>query len=354
MKTGFIDWTGSGLALYIFEKNGSVYTLTEKEYITLDGEPDPSNLAPFVKAGIQNIHLSVPLDLLTLREQDFPFDDRDKISDTIAFELEGILLGSTDDYSIDHVLIESDSSGGSKVLAVCLEKKKLQGIIDMFSSAGLDPKVITSLDICISGGRTEDLFEETISDRDARAAAAAKLIPSPPINLRQDETAYTGDIERFRIKMRFTAFLVIVLLTILGLTTSIILITEKNKHKILTAKTERAYRNIFPEDKRIIDLERQLTGNMKRLEKKKAALMGVPVLDILRIVAELKNSGITLNEFTANSNNIIIKGTAGSFEDVDSLKNELSTVFQGVKVMDSGASVSSEINFTIMMQEKDA
>jgi hypothetical protein len=114
MKTGFIDWTGSGLALYIFEKKGSGYTLTGKESIPLDAELNTSDLAPLVIAGIQNIHLSVPLDLLTLREQDFPFDDSDKISDTIAFELEGILLGSTDDYSIDHVVIESGSIG-SKV-----------------------------------------------------------------------------------------------------------------------------------------------------------------------------------------------------------------------------------------------
>ena len=353
MKTGFIDWTGSGLALYIFEKNGSGYTLTEKESIHLDGEPDPSKLGPLVKAGIQNIHLSVPMDLLTLREQDFPFDDSNKISDTIAFELEGILLGSTDDYSIDNIIIESDSTG-SKVLAVCLEKKKLQEIIEVFSAAGLDPKVITSLDICISGGRPDALFEETISDRNVRAAAAAQLIPEPPINLRQDEMAYTGDIKKLRKKIRFTAFLVMVLLTILGLTTSISLMAEKNKHKVLTAETERVYRRIFPEDKKIIDLERQLTGNIKRLEQKKAALMGLPILDILRRVAERKSSGITLNEFNADGNNIIIKGTAGSFEDVDSLKNELSTVFQGVKVMDSGAGVGSEINFTIMMQEKDA
>ena len=84
MKTGFIDWTRSGLALYIFEKSGSGFALTEKESIPLDGEPGPSTLAPLVKAGMQEIHLSLPTDLLTLREQSFPFNDRDKIKDTIA------------------------------------------------------------------------------------------------------------------------------------------------------------------------------------------------------------------------------------------------------------------------------
>ena len=353
MKTGFVDWTGSDLALYIFEKIRSGYKLTGKESIPLDGEPDSSILAPLVKAGIQDIHLSLPLDLLTLREQSFPFGDSDKIRDTIDFELEGVLLGSTDDYSIDHIIIESDSNS-CKVLAVCLEKKKLKNIIEIFSSAGLDPKVITSLDICIRGGRTEDLFEETISDPEARAEAAALELSAPSINLRQEEMAYTGDIERFKKSLRFPAVFVLILVLILGLNTSINLMVEKDKHTLLTAGTERVYRSIFPKEKKIFDIERQLTGNIKILKKKKAILMGVPVLDLLRKIAERNSSGVTLNEFNADGNNVIIKGTARSFEDVDLLKNDLLTIFQEVKVMDSGTGADNLINFTIIMQEKDA
>ena len=353
MKTGFIDWTGSDLTLYIFEKIGSRYKLTGKESIPLDGEPDPSNLAPLVKTGIQDIHLSLPLDLLTLREESFPFRDSDKIRDTIDFELEGVLLGSTDDYSIDHIVIESGSKG-SKVLAVCLEKKILKNIIGIFSSAGLDPKVVTSLDICINGGKTEDLFEETISDPEIRAKAAALELSAHSINLRQEEMAYTGDIERFKRALRFPAVFVLLLVLTLGLNTSINLMVEKDEHAFLTSEISRAYRSIFPKEKKIFDIKRQLAGNIKILKKKKAILMGVPVLDLLRKIAERNSSGVTLNEFTADEKNIIIKGTAESFENVDSLKNKLLTVFQGVKVMDSGTGAGNEINFTIIMQGKDA
>ena len=82
--------------------------------------------------------------------------------------------------------------------------------------------------------------------------------------------------------------------------------------------------------------------------------MGLPVLDILHTVAQQKESGIILNEFSADSNNIIIKGNAGSFEDVDSLKNKLLPVFKGVKVIDSDTGLDKKIEFTIIMQEKDA
>ncbi len=49
MRTGFIDWTRSGLALYIFEKKGCGYTLMENEFIPLNGEPDASNLTLLFK-----------------------------------------------------------------------------------------------------------------------------------------------------------------------------------------------------------------------------------------------------------------------------------------------------------------
>ncbi|GBE40445.1 MAG TPA: hypothetical protein ENH18_03785 [Nitrospirae bacterium] len=353
MSTGFIDWTETGLTLFVFEKNGAKYALIDTLSVSLDGEPGPSTLAPFKKVGMRNVYLSLPLDLLTLREQTFPFDDPDKIRNTIAFELEGILIGSTEEYSIDHIVIESINSS-SNVLAVCLEKKKLKDIIEIFSSAGLDPKVVTSLDVCISEGKTDGLFEEKISDPETRTEAAAKELRKPSINLRQEEMLYTGDIKRFRKKLRFTAFLVLILVTILGLNISITLMAEREKQKTLSTETERAYRTIFPEDRKIVDIERQLIGNIKKLEQKKAALIGIPVLDLLRTIAERNKNSITLNEFNTDGKNIIIKGTADSFEDVDSFKDNLSQTFNGTKVMDSNAGADKKIGFTIIMQEKRA
>jgi type II secretory pathway component PulL len=351
MKIGFIDWTEKKLALYVFEKNGGQYKLTDSTSVPLEGEPDPSTLNSLVKSDIQDIYLSLPLDLLTLREQTFPFQDSDKIRDTIAFELEGILLGSTSDYSIDHVITGSTNSS-SNVLAVCLEKNKLKEVIDIFSSAGLDPKVITALDICIGRGNTEELFEKTISDTGARIEAAGKEIMETSINLRQKEMAFTGDIEKLKKNLRSTLLLLLVLVIIFGLNSAISLMKEKKEHRILKTGTESFYISIFPEDRNIVDLERQLTGNIKRLEVKKDALLGVPVLDILRTIADRKVSGIVLNEFNADANTINIKGTAGTFKDVDSFKNVLSDIFQRVKVMDSGATADKKINFTIIMQIK--
>ena len=353
MNTGFIDWTEDNLNLYIFEKDGSDYKLAESLSFDIKDGLKPEYLDPLIKADVKNIHLSVPFNALTIRELSFPFSGKNKINETIPYELEGVLLGSTSDYVIDHIETGQTESG-SRVLAVCLEKTRLHEIIDTFSPMGLDPKTVTSIDLRLSGGDIEKLFCIT-SDTAARAEAASEEIRDPSINLRQDELAYTGDIERFNKSLRFTAILVLILLAVIGAGTSMKLISLNNEHKFLSTEMQKIYRKVFPEDKKIVDVKRQFTGKINALKKKKTVLTGIPALDILYDIASGKDiKGITLHEFTADGKNIIIKGTAGSFEDVESLKNTLSTVFRNAKVTDSGATADKKIGFTIIMQEKTA
>ncbi len=352
MKTAFFDWTDREINLYIFDdKRGEEAGLIESLSSPLDGELTPSVLTSLIKNGIENIYLSIPLSFLALREHDFPFSDRDKIRDTLAYELEGLLLGSVNDYSIDHIVMNHSGNGG-RVLAVCIEKAKLREIIDMFSSAGVEPRVVTSLDLRLAGGAVENILEESVTGMEARAGAAGEELSNPTINLRRDELSYQGDIERFRKKLRLSAVLVIILLALLGAASMIRLMSLEKEHKMLRERINAVYRSVFPEDKKIIDAGRQFRGNMNLLMKKKEALAGIPLLDILRSIADLKGSGITLYELSADGTNLMVKGTAGSFEEVEAFKNSLSAEFKGVRVMDSGTSEDKKISFTIIMQEK--
>ncbi len=309
-------------------------------------------MASLIKTNIETVYLSVPLNFLTLRELDFPFSDKNKIMDTISYELEGVLLGDIREYSIDHTIIESAESR-SKVLAVCLEKTRLRDIIDVFSSAGLEPKVVTSVDLRISRGKGEKLLEEPTSNRKIREEASREELLNPSVNLRQYELAYTGDIERFKNNLKLSGALALILLILVGALAALRLVTVKKDYKSLTKEVHTIYKNVFPGDKKIIDVERQLKGNLNILMEKKTVLGGIPVLDILRTIAVNKNNdNITLYEFSADGKNILIKGIATSFEDVESLKKNLASAFHKVKVMSSDATADKKINFTIIMQEK--
>ena len=353
MKTGFIDWTDDKLTLYIFGKQGKGVNPSETYTIAAEGYPDADALSSFAVPHIDKIYLSLPLSALTFREQVFPFAESDKIRDTINFELEGMLLGSVNDYAIDHIITESQDNG-SKVLAACIEKSKLSEIIDLFSSAGIEPKAITSIDLRLSQGKIDTLFEAPVSDPGLRAAAAEEELLNPSINLRQGEHTYTGDVERFKKKIKFTAVLVLILLTILGTLSYVRYMDAKKQNDSLKTQLKLIYKKVFPEDKKIIDAERQFAGNLNSLKKRKAVLAGIPLLDILKDISLKTSNSITLSEFSSDKTNLIIKGVASSFKDVDALKNNLSSSFVNIKVTNSKATADNKIDFTIVMKERTA
>jgi type II secretory pathway component PulL len=347
MRTGFIDWTEKNITLYVFEQNKRVDTVT----VPVEGGLNPSSLTPLLRANPEQVYLSVPFHFLTLRELTFPFSDKLKIKDTISYELEGLLLGSVSDYSIDHTITETFDSG-CRVLAVCLEKTKLGEIINTFSSAGLEPRVITSIDLSLSGSKTDKIIESLTLDSETRLEAAERELAAPSLNLRQDEHSYTGDIERMKRTLRLTASLFLILMLILGAHAVIKLAVGKKENKALTQELQTVYHSVFPGDKKVVDAVRQFKGNLNILKEKNNIFVGIRLLDILNSIATLKSQNIVLNEFTADGKNLIMKGTASSFEEVDSFKNSLRNAFEGIKVLNSDATVDKKINFTIIMQEK--
>lgn len=350
-RIGFIDWTDKNLSLHVFKKSRNHYALMDTISVTLEDELNQSSLTPLARTDFEHIYLSVPANLLSLRELDFPFSDKNKMNDTIPYELEGILLGNTSDYSIDYLIRESSASG-SRVLVVCIEKTKLRDIINIFSSAGLEPAVITSIDIRLSSKNIETILKSSTPGKEIRTEAVREELINPLINLRQEELAYKGDIERIRKSLRLTGMLVIFLLLILCVDTTMKFISLKKENASLTKETNTIYRDVFPEDAKIVDAVRQFKGNLNSLMEKKTMLGGMPVLDTMLDIANLKNKNTTLGEFSVDEETILIKGTALSFEDVDSLKNTLSSSFTDVRIIDSKSSPDKKISFSIIMKEK--
>jgi len=351
MKTAFIDWQDDSLNLYIFDKQGSMYNIAESHSLPIEGELNTEILASLINVSFDTVVLSLPLRMLTLREQSFPFSDTAKIRDTITYELEGILLGHIDDYSIEHIIIEAVDTG-TRVLAVCLEKSKLNEIINNFSSAGLEPKVITSLDLRLSEGSVDTLFKDPVYDIEIREVAAGKEVSNPSINLRQGEHAFTGDVERFKKMINLTAVLVLIFLVLLGVVSSLRFMDARQENDSLTKQLQAEYINIFPEDKKVVNVERQFKGNINALKRRKELLAGIPLLDILNNISLKSNDNITLSEFNSDGGNVTLRGVAQSFEDVETLKNDLSSSYDSVKVTDSNATADKKVDFTIIMKEK--
>jgi type II secretory pathway component PulL len=351
VKTCFIDWTENDLHIYFFEKKKGQFILSDMTSVPYEGELNQDILSSAITSHPENIILSIPVNSLSIREVLFPFNNKTKINDTIAYELEGLLLSGTDDYSIDHIVTET-TKNESRVLAICIKKTKLSEIIDTFSSIGLEPRIITSLDIRLSEGSTDRLINKTFTEKEVRAEAAKEEIIRPIFNLRKDEFSYVKDLKRIKKTFHLSFLLILILLLIFSTNTIIRFISLKEEHTLLKKKIHNVYQKAFPDDKKVLDPARQFKGNLIRLSEKKSVLAGLDVLDILRNITTLKKNDITLFEFNADEMNISIKGTAGSFEEVESYRNSLSTSFTDIRITDSKASSDNKISFSIVMKGK--
>jgi len=351
MKTCLIDWTENDLHIYSFEKKKGQFILSDIISVPLEDELNQDILSSAITSHPENIILSIPVNSLSVREVTFPFNSKSKINATIAYELEGLLLAGTDDYSIDHIVTET-TENESRVLAICINKIKLSEIIETFSSTGLEPRIITSLDIRLSGGSTDRLINKTFTEKEVRAEAAEEEIKSPIFNLRKDEFSYVKDFKRIKKTIQLSFILILFLLLIFSTNSTFKFISLKEEHTLIKKKIHNVYQKAFPDDKKVLDPARQFKGNLKRLNEKISVLAGIDVLDTLRSIANLKNNGIILHEFNADEMNILFKGTAGSFEEVESFKNSLSISFDDIRITESKASTDKNISFSIVMKEK--
>lgn len=351
MKTCFIDWTENDLHIYSFERKKGQFILSDITSVPYEGELNQDILSSAITSRPENIILSIPVNSLSLREITFPFNNKTKINDTIAYELEGLLLAGTDDYSIEHIVKET-TENESRVLAVCIKKTRLGEIIETFSSIELEPRIITSLDIRLSGGSTDRLINNTFNEKEVRAEAAKDEIKIPIFNLRKDEFSYVKDFKRIKKTMQLSLILILFLLLIFGTNTTYKYISLKKEHTLIKKKIYNVYQKAFPDDRKILDPARQFKGNLNRLSEKISVLAGLDVLNTLRNIASLKNNSIILHEFNADEINILIKGTAGSFEEVESYKSSLTISFDDIRITDSKASTDKNVSFSMVMKGK--
>lgn len=353
MPSLFIDWQDSEVHIYEYERKKGQFVLSQSISIPIDDDLVRSLSSANICSHPDNIILSIPMSLLSLREVTFPFIGTDKISKTIGFELDGLLIGSADDYVIDHVITDEEQHQ-SKALAVCVLKTKLLEIIDIFSAAGIEPKIITSLDIRLSRGNPDKLFNEHDTYSEARTKAAMEELTSQTLNFRKDAFTYIKDVQRIKRTLHLSFLLILALLIIIGIQNSFKLFYLREEQSQLNKDIQNVYQNAFPEDRRVLDPIRQFTGNLSELNGKKSVLVGIPVLDILRSIAETMKTGIRLYEFNVGKENILIRGTATGFQEVEIFRDSLSGVFDEVNITDSKSSPDRSVSFSMVMRSREA
>ncbi len=350
-KSIFIDIRDKEIATYIFNiKQKSVDILDTRKY-PLSGKSDYELGTAGEDFG--NTYVSFPLSALNFRVIDLPFSDNERIREVVPFELDGVILSGLDKIVFDNVIIGSRDNK-YQVLVVYVEKTLIREILEKLKKYNLDPLIITSLELrdVLKDFSIEKLFLPSNLDDADRIAIAIEEVKKPTINLRRDEFAYTKDIERTKKALKITAFLLALLIFIISSDVLLKIYHIRNEVAFLKGEIRRVYKEIFPDEKNIVNELHQLKSHLKALKEKEDLLIGVSPLKLLLELSQIDRGRVVFNELIFDRRNLTMKGEASSLGNIQELKNKLEHVFTDVNISDSRTSIEGKIIFTMTAKEK--
>ncbi|MBE0427178.1 MAG: hypothetical protein IBX72_11120 [Nitrospirae bacterium] len=350
-KSVFIDIKEGELITYFFEINQGRYDLKDTRRYPLSGKNDYR--LDTINENIETAYVSLPLSVLNFRVIELPFSNKDRIREVLPFELDGIILGGSDKIVFDDIIIGS-SNNKYQVLAVYVEKAFIREILEKLKTYNIDPSIITSLELksVLKDFNIEKLLSPIELQDDDRIALAAEEIKKPAINLRKDEFAYTRDIEKTQKTLKVTAVLIILLVFVLSADLLLKIYSARNEIAFIKNEIRRTYKEVFPEEKNIINELHQFKSHMKVLKEKEASFVGANPLNLLLKLSQIDRQDVVFNELVIERGILTMKGEASSLGNIQQVKNKLEQFFADVNISDSKASVHGKLLFTVTAREK--
>jgi type II secretory pathway component PulL len=356
--TAFFDMTSphEGM-LYVLDRQGRKVQDRQPFELREDGGLLLKEEAP---AGVADSFLSLPLSLLNFRMLRLPWAEPEKIRDTLPYELEGLVLGSPEDYVLDFAVL-GEQDGGHGVLVACLEKKTLRGILEALAGAGMDPRAVCSvqaaavLETAPSPEALPGLLLEGVKiDERQRLLLAFKEMESPRVNLRRGEFSYTRETERVKRSLRLAALGAVLLALVLAGDLSLKAHAFKRDAARLEAQIMESYRTAFPSEKPASaqGLGYKMRARLSQLRAEDEALTGV---DPLAVLMELQGAGLkgaVLREISMEKEVLVLKGEAATLSQVEHARSRLGELYPEVNLTGTGQSARDKVDFTITARGK--
>jgi type II secretory pathway component PulL len=303
-------------------------------------------------SGIDTFFLSLPLEMLNFRVLKLPFDDREKLLKVVPFELGNLIIEDPESVVFDAVVL-GGSGDSFDVLVAYVEKKVLKEILEKCASRGIDPEIVTSLELRAAlRGETGDiavrLIDRQTPGADERLRTAGDELLGHTINLRTGPFVFTKDLEKTRKTLRMTVALLVLLAFVMNAYLAFGIISSRNEASSLRKELRNTYLGLFPGEKKIADELYQMKSHMKEITEKGDALIGVQPLQQLLDLSQKTPHGITFYEVSLDKDLVTMKGEASSMGDVDKARARLAEVMKDVSVSDIKPSVGGKTLFTLV------
>ena len=341
------------MSVYAFRSGPAGYELESSvRYSDEKAAPLPEGIAD-----ISEFYLSLPLDLLDLRIIKLPFSEKEKLKEVIPFELSGLIMDSPDKVVFDTVVL-GGSDNNFDILVAYVRKEILRDVLMRLSSIGIDPRIITSVELQAVvkntsnniTGRIEGIGELTAEDR---INAAKSELMEHTVNLRTGPFAYIRDTEKLGKALKVTAVLFILLALVINSDLAFRIITAKTEASSIKREIRNMYTGLFPDEKKISDELYQMKSHIKEIHEKGDALMGVRPLNFMLDLSLKPTGGVILNEISLDKELITMKGEASSMDNIDRLKTGLSGFLNDVSVTDIKPAAENKFSFTAVAKGRN-
>jgi type II secretory pathway component PulL len=347
----FVDFKEKELTAHIFHVRGNACEMKETRSFPISGQHDFSFEAETVQ--IESAYVSLPAAWFNFRVIELPFSDKDKIRDTLPFELDGVILGGSNAVIFDDVIV-GKSDNAVQVLAIYIEKAFLKKVLDALHSNGIDPVHVTCLELRekLADFTLPELLTPVLLEEKERIALACEEIKKPIINMRRGEFAYTRDIERTRKSLRVTALLLVFIALVLSADVLLKIVALRKESAAIKNEIRKQYMELFPGEKNIVNELYQLKSHLKELQEKEDLFIGVDTLGLLLNLSQLERDGVVFNEIIEDKNAITLKGEAASMGLIQQFKQTLDSLYSDVTIADSKSSARGNMIFTITAKGK--
>lgn len=308
--------------------------------------------APPGLPGIDDWCVSIPLSLLDFRIMTLPFTDPRTMAKVIPYELDSLVLGGSQDMVFDVVVLKS-LEGGSEVLVLYLRRQLLQALLDVLNRAGIDPPVVTSVELRAALGESPgDVVDFVTGQRavksDSRLSAVRAELTGPPVvNLRSGSFACKRDTERLWKTARVTAVLLFVLGVLIHGILGMATVLARTESSAVRDTLRKEYTALFPQERRVSDELYQLKSHVKGLQDKRALLLGASPMRVLKTLAESRVQGTYLTELSIDRTALSLRGEAPSVSDVDAFKSMLAPKFSDPRVSDVRPVTEGKTSFAL-------
>ena len=310
----------------------------------------------------RHVILDLPPSWIRRRVLSMPIRDPAKVRELLPMEAEGRFQEGPDELVLDFIPLPPDESragdGGQRIALLAAPKKELGAILSALERTGLDPRVVSCLEIAAlspgAGGAVDALLEPPPLDEAGRLERAAEELRTSRFNLRRGELRYTAHQRETVRLLRWTVPLLIVLLLLLGANWGLRHRHLKERIEAAHRQEESVFRSVFPKDARLVNAVYQVEARTRELETRLAVLTGIDPLEaILRISSAIETAGaVELDEARMDEGAVVLKGRGDAFGTMNRFAELLKSDYASVEISDSSTDAEGGVRFTIVLKQE--